>query len=171
MRFTHLYCCCSFSEWMRICWLQVRVMFCKYLGAWLMHFHHLFYYLLLLLSPTNLLPATGIQAGDVAQITGGAAEALLSNVFRRDIVPKPVIPCYRQVWERVTWRKYLVARLTDFYYFAHTHGSSWSKDATQPWTEYNLYWVFAAHSGGDTSFIIVAPLSNKHSWSKDTILL
>lgn len=79
VRFTHLYDCCSFSEWLRICWLQVRVMFCKYLGAWLMHFHHLFYYLRLLLAsaePTNLLPATGVRAGDVAQVTGGAAEAL-----------------------------------------------------------------------------------------------
>lgn len=51
------------------------------------------------------------------------------------------------MWERTSWRKYLVARLTDFYYFAHTASSSWSRDATQPWTEYNLYWVFADNTG------------------------
>lgn len=50
-----------------------------------------------------------------------------------------------QYWEHMPWRVYLCGRLTQFYYLAHRRG--WSKEQTQPWTEYNLYWVFAEHSG------------------------
>ncbi len=54
-----------------------------------------------------------------------------------------------QVWERVTWRAYLVSRLTDYF--------SLPKDeqlrGNTPWTEYNLYWVFAVHAGLSTSFL------------------
>lgn len=53
------------------------------------------------------------------------------------------------MWERVTWRAYLVSRLTDYF--------SLPKDeqlrGNTPWTEYNLYWVFAVHAGLSTSFL------------------
>mmetsp|Transcript_1620 Transcript_1620/g.4762 ORF Transcript_1620/g.4762 Transcript_1620/m.4762 type:complete len:408 (+) Transcript_1620:267-1490(+) len=48
-----------------------------------------------------------------------------------------------EVWERVTWRAYLVSRLTD--YFSLPKGEQLRGNT--PWTEYNLYWVFAVHAG------------------------
>ena len=47
------------------------------------------------------------------------------------------------MWERVTWRAYLVTRLTD--YFARPKAEQ--QRGNTPWTEYNLYWVFAHHAG------------------------
>ena len=54
-----------------------------------------------------------------------------------------------QVWERVTWRAYLVGRLTD--YFSLPKGEQLRGNT--PWTEYNLYWVFAVHAGKGVAWL------------------
>lgn len=48
-----------------------------------------------------------------------------------------------EVWERVTWRAYLVKKLTE--YFARPKAEQ--SQSNTPWTEYNLYWCFAQHAG------------------------
>jgi hypothetical protein len=41
---------------------------------------------------------------------------------------------------------YMCGRLTLYYYLSHHQGLP--KDHAQPWTEFNVYWVFADHAGG-----------------------
>ena len=51
-----------------------------------------------------------------------------------------------QYWEHMPWRVYMCGRLTLYYYLSHHRGLP--KDHAQPWTEFNVYWVFAEHAGG-----------------------